>query len=208
LKCDVGDITNSTYINDYSTGTAVATNGLLGTYAISTTTKKVGTGSINFQTPTSTSYSGLSISKSVVINSFTIMGWYYMNTGLSYPRFFCIRGGSSYIEIYLTNNTAYMTQESNIAGNYSLSGTFTFNTWNHMAFVYDNTGGTLKTYMNNSLISTNTLTKFTAFNSSTVSISIDPIWANSQYIIGYVDDIRLYSYALLPSNIDTIYKLT
>ena len=181
-------------------------NGLSGTYAINTTTKKVGTGSINFQT--NASYSGLSITKSVIINSFTIAGWYYMNTGVSYPRFFCIRAGAIFIEIYLVNNSASLSQETSFAsGTFSISGTFTFNTWNHMAFVYDNIGNTLKTYMNNSLISTNTFT-FTSFTSSTISVGIDPNYPNTQYIIGYVDDFRMYSYALSASNIDTIYKLT
>ena len=133
-------------------------------------------------------------------SDFTISVWYYptrnnVNNDIIYS--------STNIQLYFDQTTNYLT--TSITGNqtatsFQLSDTSTYQ-WHHIVWTNTN-GGNQKVYVNNTEVLDTSSFSF-AISASTAYLGA--LQAGTDYLQGYLDEVRIYSSALSASDISDIY---
>jgi hypothetical protein len=162
-----------------------------GNAQISTSVKKFGTGSMYFdgngdvlKTPPASAFT-------FGTGDFTVEGWFYQTTDNTYPSAFEINnhlgvGGILFITRY--NGTACIYAADTGGGAFIAPQATTLNTWNHIAWVRNNS--VLRTYVNGVSSSSNALTlNITATTS--VTIGGEQSVTTGYCFPGYIDDFRV-----------------
>jgi hypothetical protein len=96
-------------------------------------------------------------------------------------RYNVIGKGKNY-NLYTYNGNLYGAVNNKV-----LSGTTTYNTWNHVQLVYDKSGGNINLYQNGKLLSTTAYS--TALDTDAMKLS------SGTLMKGFIDDLKIYSYA-------------
>ena len=214
-KFDSGDVVNSTLAN-YATGVPVYSNttiyGNPSNPTISTTTYKVGTGSMYFIVTQNVSFQNtITISSSAYNNGFSICFWAMPqstgNTLRTVWNGFQIGYGVAWRIRFSGSTIQYLGYNSNFT-----SGTVDDGNWHHYVFVISSSGPTTiyidnvnvgscaTTYPPNATYNFYLAQNVVPYNSGTSS-------ATETYK-GYIDDFRMYSRVLTVAEIKAIYKNT
>jgi hypothetical protein len=206
LKFNSGEINGSNYCADYATGSAVYTTVLCSSsVSISTSTYKVGSGSLN--TGTNQSANLITFPNYTLTGSFSFCFWLNFNlSNVFNPRIlqFNLASGVSNICIrYISNQLIFDILE---AGPCKVSYPNTYsNVWTHIVIMC-NSSGTKYIYVNGVQGYSGSGSTLGSLNTTINSMYIIP---NGSYnILGYMDDFRLYSRVLTSTEINSIYTAT
>jgi hypothetical protein len=206
LKFNSGEINGSHYCADYATGSAVYTTALCdSSLSISTSTYKVGSGSLN--TGTNQSANLISLPNYTLTGSFSICFWLNFNlSNVFNPRIlqFNLTSGTSNLCIrYISNQLIFDILE---AGPCKVTYPNSYsNVWTHIV-VMCNSSGTKYIYVNGVQGYSGSGSTLSSLNTTTNSMYIIP---NGSYnILGYMDDFRFYSRVLTSTEINSIYTAT
>jgi hypothetical protein len=206
LKFNSGEINGSHYCADYATGSAVYTTALCdSSLSISTSTYKVGTGSLN--TGTNQSANLITLPSYTLTGSFSICFWLNFNLANVFnPRIlqFNLASGTSNLCIrYISNQLIFDILE---AGPCKVTYPNSYsNVWTHCV-VMCNSSGTKYIYINGVQGYSGSGSTLSSLNTTTNSMYIIP---NGNYnILGYMDDFRFYSRVLTSTEINAIYTAT
>ena len=141
---------------------------------------------------------------SSVTTNYSVAFWMYFGQllpGGTQYGLFTIGGGCSYV---LNENEKLGNWNNGSAGSEETGfGTaLTPGAWRHVTFV--NNGGTLSAYVDGALSGTPISSTPQCFGGD---VEIGGWTANSNYINGKMDDVRIYNRALSPTEIQQLYKL-
>ena len=121
-----------------------------------------------------------------------------MNRIFSYGQSF---GDAAYVATVNPNSVSNSTYLSNVIF-YELT---TVNTWKHMVFTYEQSTSTVKIYLNGELKTNGT---FSSLNTSefVVELYLGTLFnSTTQRYFGYVDDLKIYNYALTDAQVTSLY---
>ena len=121
-----------------------------------------------------------------------------VNRIFSYGQSF---GEAAYVATVNPNSVSNSTYLSNVIF-YELT---TVNTWKHMVFTYEQSTSTVKIYLNGELKTNGT---FSSLNTSefVVELYLGTLFnSTTQRYFGYVDDLKIYNYALTDAQVTSLY---
>ena len=117
-------------------------------------------------------------------------------------------GGISLNIYYLTNGTLYfLTRYSNNSTTFTTTQTFNDSQWHHIAVTIDVDDLERKIYIDNSLVSTQTLSSASYGGGGTTGVALGTNGNfNTQYYKGDLDQVRIFNKALTSGEVDTLYN--
>ena len=204
-----GDSSNNTIIN-YARNNYDAT--LIGTVSISTTTYKVGTGSLFFSNANPGALTQYVTIPSIILTTTTVSFscWFRIpsfSAGGDAMTIFEIgnASGGDHIRFFFWNNTKYLVATINSQDKNIVLLTSYVNTWVHAVWVINGANWTI--YLNNvSVYSTTNNNLLTINTKSSSVIGRSPTWGN-QCMYGYIDDFRIFNNeALSSSQVNSLYN--
>jgi len=109
---------------------------------------------------------------------------------------------------YLTNGTLYfLTRYSNNSTTFTTTQTFNDSQWHHVAVTIDVPNLERKIYIDNSLVSTQSLPSASYGGSGTTGVALGTNGNfNTQYYKGDLDQVRIYNTALTSSQVTQLYQ--
>jgi hypothetical protein len=168
----------------------------IGNAQVSTSVKKYGTGSISFDGTGDYLTIPATPNLNLSTGNFTVECWYYQNSPVAGAYLFAINGAFNVFAqaaIAINGSGAFFFLCANNATNNwintSTGGSYTSNTWNHLAGVRN--GNTFTLYLNGTSVITYT-SSATLVNTSTYNrnvVGIDSSFTTA--INGYIDDLRI-----------------
>ncbi len=186
-----GDGTNGsqTIIDSSSNGFSVST---AGNVQINTSVKKYGSGSVLFDGTGDYLYIAPATAFDITSGDFTIEFWAYPTTQTNSVD--SVFGYGYWTTMFYRNGSTWTWEVGNgSSSNYfTLSGTCTANTWQHIALT--RSGNTYTFWLNGVAASTTTNSNGPATASRTLAIGLNAhnaSPASPQFFTGYVDDFRL-----------------
>ena len=203
-----GDSLNNTIIN-YATNNYDAT--LIGTVSISTTTYKVGTGSLFFSNPNPGSTTQYVTIPPIIFTTTTVSlsCWFLIPSfsGGDAMTIFEIgnAGGSDNIRFLFWNSSKYLSASINSQDQNIVLLDSYVNIWVHAVWVINGANWTI--YLNNvSVYNTTNNNLLTVNTKSSSVIGRSPSWGN-QCMYGYIDDFRIFNNeALTSSQVNSLYN--
>lgn len=121
-----------------------------------------------------------------------------VNRIFSYGQSF---GDAAYVATANSNSVSNSTYLSNVIFYQGI----TVNTWKHMVFTYEQSTSTVKIYLNGELVTNGT---FSSLNTSefVVALYLGSLFGGTtQRYFGYVDDLKIYNYALTDAQVTSLY---
>ena len=115
--------------------------------------------------------------------------------GLAYAMY--ARSSASRPMVYV-NNSPSVSRPNDVSAPAALP----LNTWSHLAATYD--GAILRLYVNGAQVSSQARTGPIVTSSGALRIGGDTVWG--EYFRGVIDEVRVYSRALTPAEIQTDMK--
>lgn len=142
--------------------------------------------------------------------SFTLEGWVNTTDTGSFQRVLIkpVGGGQSY-SLAINNGKAHVRfDDGATSGGFSAESTASINdgTWHHIAGVFDNTGNTLKIFVDGQLATTTAVTTNPIQGTEALQIGGHP--SATQYFNGQLDDIRIWNTARSDADIQENYQQT
>jgi len=137
-----------------------------------------------------------------------------MNTQVLYEE----GGGTNGFNIYLSNNTLFCGfWGSRITNKWMMEPFTDTDSWHHIVFVFDGTNGVQKMYLDNVEVDSSSNKGYIPYRSGDIGIGVSD--GNTVYIHGpaggglvdyyngYLDDLRIYGWALSSEDVEELYNL-
>jgi hypothetical protein len=188
-------ITNTSLLTNMTNG-AIFDNAMMndletvGNAQISTSVKKYGTGSMSFDGTGDWLYSPYTPNLDLGAGNFTVECWAYINATAT-QALFSINGSNSFSQLQVATSTndwyLLISTSNNLWVNTTTGGSYSANTWYHVAVVRN--GSTFTLYVNGtSVLTQSTSSALYAYGGATrVGQNSD----NSLNFNGYIDDFRI-----------------